>query len=211
MITLLSSADASAIAPCGPCIRLPSFPQPFAEAGTRPCLALLSRRLACLRMPTPRRAIVTLSDLQYLIHQLGPATPEITTIIQEAIDNWMVEFDEGVSMQITRDERSGHVLMTCAIGQPDDGARESVYAALLGANLLLTGVADVKLALGDADDDVRLIGEYDLREATVDGLRNCLFDFLGYAGKFSQMIAATFEDKVSDPGRSTTFIHHDQV
>lgn len=154
---------------------------------------------------------MTLSDLQYLIHQLGPATPEITTIIQEAIDRWMVEFDEGVSMQIARDDRSGHVRMTCAIGQPDDDARESVYATLLGANLLLTGVADVKLALGDADDDVMLIGEYDLCEATVDGLRNCLFDFLRYAGKFSQMIAATFGDKTPDAGCTTTFMQHDQV
>ncbi len=35
-----------------------------------------------------------LSDLQYLMHQLGPASPEIVTILQEDIDSWQIEFDD---------------------------------------------------------------------------------------------------------------------
>ncbi|MCM0045695.1 MAG: type III secretion system chaperone [Burkholderiaceae bacterium] len=154
---------------------------------------------------------MTLPDLQYLVHQLGPATPQITTVIQEAIDSWMIEFDDGVSMQIAWDARSSRVLMKCAIGQPDEGTRESVYASLLGANLLLTGVADIKLALGETDDDVMLIGEYELMEATVDGLQHRLSEFLGYAGKFAQLIAGTFDGNAPDMGRVTSFKYHDQV
>lgn len=135
--------------------------------------------------------MLTLPDLQHLVHQLGPATPEITTVVQEAIDCWSVEFDEGVAMQLAWNARSGRVLMQCALGPPDEGAREALYAVLLNANLQLAGVADVKLALGDAAQDVMLIGEFDLEEASVDGLRQRLSEFLGFARKFSQMVAAT--------------------
>ena len=151
--------------------------------------------------------MLTLSDLQFLVHQLGPATPEITAIIQEAIDSWQVEFDEGISMQIAWEARSGHVLMQCALGQPAQDSREDVYALLLSANRLLTGVADVKLALGDADDNVMLIGEYDFEEATVDSQRDRLSEFLGFAARFSQMIADTFESVGSDVNRPSSFMH----
>lgn len=155
--------------------------------------------------------MLTLPDLQHLVHQLGPATPEITIIVQEAIDCWSVEFDEGVAMQMAWDERSGRVLMQCALGQPAEGAREALYAVLLNANLQLTGVADVKLALGDAEEDVMLIGEFDLEEATVDRLRQRLSEFLDFAGKFSQMVAATFGDAAPEERRATAFTLHDHA
>ena len=152
-----------------------------------------------------------LSDLQYLMHQLGPATPEITTIVQEAIDSWMVEFDEGVSMQIAWDERSLRVLMKCAIGQPDERSREDIYALLLNANLQLTGVADVKFALSGADDDVMLIGEYELKEQTLEALQERLSEFLGFAGKFSRMIANALPADSAQEFHPLASMHHDQA
>lgn len=135
---------------------------------------------------------MNLADLQLLMHQLGPATPEITTIVQEEIDSWMIEFDEEVSMQIAWDQRSTRVLMKCAIGKPDENAREETYRSLLNANMLLTGVAEVKLALSEIDDDVILIGEYGLTESTLTALQHQLSEFLGFAGKFSQIISNTY-------------------
>lgn len=130
-----------------------------------------------------------LSDLQYLMHQLGPATPEITTIIQEDIDSWQVEFDEGVSLQIGWRSSPPRVLMSCAIGRADDAARERVYASLLNANLLLTGVADVKLALSSPEEDVMLVGDYELASASLDELQASLSEFLRFAARFSTMVS----------------------
>lgn len=152
-----------------------------------------------------------LSDLQCLIHQLGPATPEIVAIVQECIDSWMIEFDEGVTMQIAWDERSGRTLMRCAIGKPEDSMREAVYRSLLNANLLLTSVADVRLALGDADDDVILIGEYDIGDESVDGLRNCLSQFLSFAEKFSQMMADFGAGDLHTDLQQVVAMHHDHA
>ena len=128
-----------------------------------------------------------LSELQYLMHQLGPASPEIVTILQEDIDSWQIAFDDDVSMRIDWHEEHARVVMSCAIGRADADAREPVYAALLEANLQLTGVASVKLALGP-DDDVMLIGEFDPDDATIDALRDKVVEFLEFAAKFSSLV-----------------------
>lgn len=137
-----------------------------------------------------RRSALGMSDLQYLMHQLGPATPEIITIIQDDIDSWQIEFDEGVSLQVGWQPLPPRVLMSCAIGRATDAARERVYASLLNANLLLTGMASVKLALSQPEDDVMLIGEYELASASMAGLQSSLSEFLNFAAKFSTMIAS---------------------
>ncbi len=130
-----------------------------------------------------------LSDLQYLMHQLGPAIPEIVTIIQEDIDSWQIEFDEGVSIQLSWQPQPPRALLSCAIGRPDDTRREAVYAALLNANLLLTGVAGLKLALSEPDQEVLLIGDYDSDEGTLDGLKKCVAEFLNFAARFAHMVS----------------------
>ncbi len=61
-----------------------------------------------------------LSDLQYLMQQLGPAMPEITTIIQEDRDSWQVELDEALSLQLCWQEQPPRIRMRCAIARPDD-------------------------------------------------------------------------------------------
>lgn len=150
-----------------------------------------------------------LSDLQYLMHQLGPATPEITTILQEDIDSWIIGFDEGAAMQIAWDERSARVRMTCAVGRADDDEREAIYAVLLNANLLLAGVADLRLALSDAGDDVILIGEYVLAEASIDSLRQRLSEYLGYAETFSRIVAGDEADSADGDRRRAAQGRHD--
>ncbi len=131
-----------------------------------------------------------LSELQHLMHQLGPAIPEIVIILQEDIDSWQLDFDDDVSMRIEWHEEPAQIVMSCAIGRAEANAREPVYAALLEANLQLTGVARVKLALGP-EDDVMLIGECDLADATVEVLRDKVAEFLEIAAKFSSLVSVS--------------------
>ncbi len=139
-----------------------------------------------------------LSELQYLMHQLGPASPEIVTILQEDIDSWQIAFDDDVSMRIDWHEEHARVVMSCAIGRADADAREPVYAALLEANLQLTGVASVKLALG-TDDDVILIGEFEPIDSTIEALRDKLTEFLEIAAKFSSLVTGADAAVTEDP------------
>ena len=43
-----------------------------------------------------------LSELQYLMHQLGPAIPEIVIILQDDIDSWQLDFDASTGMKRPR-------------------------------------------------------------------------------------------------------------
>lgn len=126
--------------------------------------------------------------MQVLMHQLGPATPEIVTITQQESDNWLLEFDEDISIDLSWQDSPARIMMCCAIGQPEAINRENVYASLLGANLLLTGVASVKLALSQPEDDVMLVGEYEPGDASLSHLQKNIVEFLHYAGQFSELV-----------------------
>lgn len=139
-----------------------------------------------------------LADVQYLMHQLGPVIPEIVTIIQDDIDSWQIEFDEGVSIQLSWQAEPPRLLMSCSLGSPDDAAREAVYASLLNANLMLTGVAALKLALSEPDQAVMLIGEYESNEGTLDMLRMRVIEFLNFAARFSEMVTDSERDSGPD-------------
>ena len=112
-----------------------------------------------------------LSDLQHLIRQLGPSLPEISTIIEEDLDEWQIIFDSGLLLQISWQETPARVLLCCAIGKPDETQREKIFARLLNMNLLLQGVANLKLALSSPEDDVILIGELVSDSMTLETLK----------------------------------------
>lgn len=129
-----------------------------------------------------------LSDLQHLIRQLGPSFPEISTIAEEDLDEWQIIFDSGLSLQISWQETPARVLLCCAIGKPDESQREKIFARLLNMNLLLQGVANVKLALSSPEDDVILIGELASDSMTLETLQEEITEYLRFAARFSELI-----------------------
>ncbi len=129
-----------------------------------------------------------LSDLQHLIHQLGPSIPEILTITEDESDSWQIGFDLGLSLQISWQENPARVLLCCAIGKPNETQREKIFAQLLTMNLLLQGVANVKLALSSPEDDVILIGELEVETMSLEVLQKEIADYLRFAAYFSVFI-----------------------
>ena len=129
-----------------------------------------------------------LSDLQHLIRQLGPSLPEISTITEEDLDEWQIIFDTGPSLQISWQEKPARVLLCCAKGKPVESQREKIFAWLLNMNLLLQGVANVKLALSSPEDDVILIGELEANVLSLEMLQEEITNYLRFAAKFSELI-----------------------
>ena len=129
-----------------------------------------------------------LSDLQHLIRQLGPSLSEISTIIEEDLDEWQIIFDSGLSLQISWQETPARVLLYCAIGKPDETQREKIFARLLNMNLLLQGMANVKLGLSSPEDEVILIGELASDSMTLETLQEEITEYLRYAARFSELI-----------------------
>ena len=129
-----------------------------------------------------------LSDLQHLIRQLGPSLPEVSTIIEEDLESWQIIFDTSLSLQISWQETPARVLLCCAIGKPEESQREKIFARLLNMNLLLQGVANVKLALSSPEDDVILIGELTSDSMTLETLQEEITEYLRFAARFSELI-----------------------
>ena len=129
-----------------------------------------------------------LSDLQHLIRQLGPCIPEVAMIVEEESDSWQIIFEENFSLQISWQENPSRVLLCSAVGKPQENHREKLYARLLNMNLLLQGVANLKLALSSPDDDVVLIGELTSDSMTLEILQEEIMEYLRFAAQFSELI-----------------------
>ena len=71
-------------------------------------------------------SLVQLSDLQYLMGQLGPASPDIHLIVQQSDDRWQVEFEGGLSLHASWRARlschRGARASLCAAAECESGA-----------------------------------------------------------------------------------------
>lgn len=144
-------------------------------------------------------SLVQLSDLQYLMGQLGPASPDIHLIVQQSDDRWQVEFEGGLSLHASWQAQRSCVIFSCGLGCPATVEREPVYALLLNANLVLTGISGARLALSQPDEEVLLIGEYTMSHPSVESLQQHLSEFLHVAVKYAALIAKPSEGSLMPP------------
>lgn len=130
-----------------------------------------------------------LSDMQYLMHQLGPAMTEVSVILQEEIDSWQVLFNDDIGVQISWQTEPPRVLISGALGEVPEGARERVYAGLLIANSLPSSTLGLTCSLGLPDEQVLVLAEIEASALSVDDLADRLREFLHQAVEVSAFIA----------------------
>lgn len=135
-----------------------------------------------------------LSDLQYLMHQLGPCMPEISAIVQEKDDVWHLEFDEAINIQISWRMHPPAMIASCTVGQMDDEWCERSYAFLLNANRLLSNSANTKLVLSPSDKRVELVGDCMLASASLPELQRALSRFIQLAAGVAVSISEPFRE-----------------
>ncbi len=63
---------------------------------------------------------LALSDLQYVMQQLGPTTPEIVTIVQEDQCSWYIELDGSVFVQLSWQASAQRLSMNCSVSGRGD-------------------------------------------------------------------------------------------
>lgn len=145
-----------------------------------------------------------LPDLQYLMHQIGPETPDISAILQEESDRWQIIFEDDVSIQVSWQADAPRVVLSCVVSEVPDHAREWVYAHLLVANALPVEGMSLRFALDFPDQRVMMIGELDKADLSLEAFRNEILSFLDCAMNLLSFIAesvsATGEEPVVPPG-----------
>ncbi len=130
-----------------------------------------------------------LSELQYLIHQLGPTMPEILTILQYESDRWALAFDEEVTVEVGWQDTPPRTLVSCAIGEVPEDLCGSVYARLLIANSLPSERLSLRFALNFPEEQVLLLGELDDDNVSLEALRADLASFVQCAVAMASFIA----------------------
>lgn len=140
-----------------------------------------------------------LSDLQYLMEQLGPANSDVLLVVQESDDRWQVELEGDVALQISWQAQRGCVIVSCGLGCPSFAEREQVYALLLNANLLLTGISGVRHALSQPDQEIILIGEYMMSSPSAAVFYQHLGEFVHLALKYAALVAQPSQAGVALP------------
>lgn len=129
-----------------------------------------------------------LSDLQMLMHQLGPATPGIEAIIEDDIESWEVQLDDGATLCIAFQCEPAEAVFSCLLGPTPVHRQTEIYAAMLCANLLYQGVAPIKFALNHPAGELMLIAAYPLLGMSLDSLQKNLSSFHAYARHFAEQV-----------------------
>lgn len=137
-----------------------------------------------------------LSELQMLMHQLGPATPGIHAIVEEDMESWQVQFDDGAMLCIAFQHDPGEAIFSCLLGRAPVHRQKEIYAAMLCANLLYQGVAPIKFALNHPAGELILIAAYPLSGMSLESLQTNLSSFYAYARHFAEEVAR--EDSSAD-------------
>ncbi len=137
----------------------------------------------------PRRPALPLSDLQYLMHQLGPAMPEILTVFQMESDCWELTFEGDISVEVGWQDQPPRVLFNCSVGEVPEDLREPVYARLLVANALPPDRLNLRFALNFTDEQVLVLGELDETDLSLESLCSELDEFLKCAVMISSFMA----------------------
>ncbi len=130
-----------------------------------------------------------LSDLQLLMHQLGPATPGIDAIVEDDIESWEVQLDDGATLCIAFQCEPAEAVFSCLLGPAPAQRQTEIYAAMLCANLHYQGVAPIKFALNHPAGELMLIATYPLSGMSLDSLQKNLRSFHTYARHFAEQVA----------------------
>lgn len=132
---------------------------------------------------------VTLHDLQSLMPQLGPQLSEITLILQEESDRWLIGFDEGVQIGVHWQSASARLLLSCVLGEAHADHESEVYARMLNANLIGLGSDGIRIALSE-QSQIMVVGEFDSVAPRLERLCEVLSHFVQRVAELTNLASS---------------------
>ena len=147
----------------------------------------------------------TLALVERMMGELGPITPQISQIVQEAEGNWSIHWDEMFWIAVEfNPERAGLLLWT-TLGRPDDDYLVPIYESMLVTNAMYAGIGSLRIALSRPGEDLLLFGEYMTSCCVADELRTDISSFAAHALSLAGVISnPASPDKRNFTGRSST-------
>ncbi len=136
---------------------------------------------------------LALSEMQQLMHELGPAMPEVEAVVQHEAGSWDIWFEGDVCMALDWQQTEPRLRLSIALGDPSEAAGSTVYEALLKANLVWSAQGAVRAAMCDAGQ-LLLLSEPVLPSCDLPSLQLQLRRFVLQASQFAAVLHAEARD-----------------
>jgi hypothetical protein len=131
------------------------------------------------------------------MHSLGPSSPWVDSLVQEASDSWTLQTSDGLSIAMTFNLETSRVFLSALLGQPEETHQLSIYTTMLCMNLLLAEDHSLRVALTGPSGELMLISEVSLADWTVGGLQHCIMYFHQHASRLVEEIHAIADTDVT--------------
>ena len=139
---------------------------------------------------------IPLIHVQELMHSLGPISPWVDSLIQEASDSWTLQTSDGLLMAMTFNLETSHIFLSTLLGQPEEAHQSAIYTTMLCMNLLYAEDHSLRVALTGPSGELMLISEVSLTDWTIDRLQRYILHFHQHASHLMEEIHAIADTDV---------------
>ena len=131
---------------------------------------------------------ITLPQVEHLIRELGPQTPDISEIIQDDEHCWSLCWDDKLWLAMEFKPEPDRLLICTVLGSPDELRRPAIHAAMLGTNALFAAHGSLRIALNYPEEELLLLKEHAPPQWSVQALSSDISRFVAHANALIQEI-----------------------
>ena len=142
--------------------------------------------------------MTSLEQIQALLAELGPASPDIAAVIQNGVAEWAIAFDEETVLSVEFDPRQQKLLLSINLGSPSADRRLGIYETLLTYGYLWRDTGGVYMALGGPGGEVYQMFELNAHDADIATLGNVARQLVQRAHVWREYLAETEDAQPPD-------------
>ena len=149
----------------------------------------------------------TIEQIQQLMQELGPATPEIDAVVQTEEPSWAIQFADESIIVIEPAEEPARLVMSAELGAAPEAGERKLYEALLSYNLLWRDNGGVKIGLAGPKGSLILNWELCLEGLTLMDLQAAMARFRKIAASWQHYVAKADSEPAPLPGMGGDSFH----
>ena len=149
----------------------------------------------------------TVEQIQQLMQELGPATPDIDAVVQTEEPSWAIQFSDESIIIVEPADEPARLVMSADIGTAPEAAERHLYEALLSYNLLWRDNGGVKIGLAGPKGSLIINWEICVDGLRLPDLQSAIRRFLKTASSWQHYVAKADAEPVPLPGMGGGSFH----
>ncbi len=133
--------------------------------------------------------MTTIEQIQQLLQELGPSTPDIDAVVQTEEPSWAIQFSDETILIIEPADDPERMVLSAELGNAGESLELPIYETLLCYNLLWRDTGGVKIGLAGPKGALIISSEICLRNLTLTDLQQGLKNFADIARSWSKYVA----------------------